>query len=425
MCSVSGEKKGATIVIEGPNSLEGEISLSGAKNAALPMLVAACLGEDPTTLENVPVNMHDVRIMLDLLCKIGADVHTDGTTVTISRGNMNSFNIPVDCVSGIRSSLLLLGSFLGLGMDVSIPDSGGCDIGERKYDLHLMGLRKLGAEIREAPDGIYAKARKLKGEEIEFYLPSTTGTQNVMLAALFAVGETVIKNANTRPENMEFAKLLNALGAKVEARNRIVRVHGVNSLKGGITFRIMNGWDEAVTYMVAAGVTAGEIMIQDMTSQYIKSDVKYLAEAGVDVFEWGNNLYIKSMPPVKPFDLFTAPYPGVNSDMQPVFTALALAAPGESTITDMRFTDRFRYIEELQKFGSDIRVYGNCAVINGGQRLRGAAVRATDLRGGAAEVLCGLFAEGRTQITDSYQIERGYEDIVGKLKELGAAIYCD
>jgi len=413
------------IVIEGGKRLEGEVTLSGAKNAALPMLVAACIGKEPTTLENVPIGTNDVQIMLDLLSKIGADVSIDGATVTISRGDMKSRNIPVECVAKIRYSLLLLGLFLGLGMDVSMPQSGGCDIGERKYDLHLMGLRKLGAYIRETPGGIHAKARELRGKEIEFYLPTTSGTQNVILGALFAEGETIIKNANTRPENIEFAKLLNAMGGKVEARNRIVKVEGVKQIRGGVTFKIMNGWDEAVTYIVAAGVTAGEIMIQDITTQYIKSDLKYLAEAGVDVFEWGNNLYVKSHAALKPFDLFTAPYPGVNSDMQPIFTSLALAAHGESTITDMRFTDRFRYIEELRQFNADINVYGNCAVINGGRRLSGATVRATDLRGGAAEVLCGLFAEGRTQITDSYQIERGYEDIVGKLKELGAAIYCD
>jgi UDP-N-acetylglucosamine 1-carboxyvinyltransferase len=174
--------------------------------------------------------------------------------------------------------------------------------------------------------------------------------------------------------------------------------------------------------MAAAGVTGGEIMIREMTTEYIKSDVKYLGESGVEIFEWRHNLYVKSNTPLKPFDLFTAPYPGVNSDMQPIFTSLALAAVGESTITDMRFTDRFRYIEELKKFNADINVYGNCAVINGGRKLSGARVRATDLRGGAAEVICGLQAQGETQVANTYQIERGYENFVRNLNRLGARI---
>jgi UDP-N-acetylglucosamine 1-carboxyvinyltransferase len=368
------------------------------------------------------MGLHDVKVMLDLLRAVGADVNIRGRTVTLSKGNLNSQHVPVDCVTTIRSSLLLLGLFLGLGIDISIPDSGGCDIGERKCDLHLMGLERLGADIKEASDGIHASARKLTGDNIEFYLPSTTGTQNVILAALFAEGETIIKNANTRPENMEFAKLLNAMGGKVEARNRIVKVEGAKQIRGGVTFEIMNGWDEAVTYMAAAGVTGGEIMIREMTTEYIKSDVKYLGESGVEIFEWRHNLYVKSNTPLKPFDLFTAPYPGVNSDMQPIFTSLALAAVGESTITDMRFTDRFRYIEELKKFNADINVYGNCAVINGGRKLSGARVRATDLRGGAAEVICGLQAQGETQVANTYQIERGYENFVRNLNRLGARI---
>ena len=411
-----------SIVIEGGRKLEGEVWISGAKNAALPILVAACLGNEPSRIENVPIGLHDIEVMLQLLKGLGAEVNVIGTTVIISQGNLDSCNVPLDCVTKIRSSLLLLGLFLGLGMNVFLPESGGCNIGERKYDLHLMGLRKLGAEIEEGTEGIQGTAHKLKGNTLEFYLPTTTGTQNIILGALFAEGETVIKNANTRPENMEFARFLKAMGAKVEARNRIVTIEGVGKIKGGITFRIMNGWDEAVTYMVAASVTGGEIMIKGMSAQYIKSDIKHLKEAGIDIFEWGENLYLKSLGPLKPFDLFTAPYPGINSDMQPIFTALALAAHGESTITDMRFTDRFNYVEELRKFGADIVVYGNCAVINGGKILAGADVVATDLRGGAAEILCGLFAKGETVIRNIYQIERGYEDVVAKLKQLGASI---
>jgi UDP-N-acetylglucosamine 1-carboxyvinyltransferase len=413
---------GSSLVIEGGRKLEGEVKLAGAKNAALPILVAACLGHEPSKIENVPVGLRDISVMLQLLKSMGAAVAVEGSTVIISRGDLNCRNIPLDSAQKIRSSLLLIGLFLGLGMDVCLPQSGGCNIGERKYDLHLMGLRKLGAEIDESADGIQGTARKLKGDIVEFYLPTTTGTQNVILGAIFAQGETIIKNANTRPENMEFARFLKAMGAKIEARNRVVTVEGVSRIKGGINFRIMNGWDEAVTYMVATSVTGGEIMIRDMDTRHIKADVKHLKEAGVDIFEWGKNLYLKSQYPLKSFDLFTAPYPGINSDMQPIFTAMALAASGESTITDMRFTDRFSYVDELKKFGADITVYGNCAVVKGGNNLMGAKVDATDLRGGAAEILCGLFAKGETEIRNIYQVERGYENIVSKLKQIGASI---
>jgi len=410
------------ILVEGGKKLQGEINLSGAKNAALPMLVAACLGEEPTVLENVPISLRDVQVLIELLRKIGGDIKVTGNTVTAARGNLNGEKVPSDLVNKIRYSLLLLGAFAGLGEKVFLPMCGGCNIGDRKFDLHLLGLRKLGALVKETDEGIHISPSPLTGAEIEFYLPTTSGTENVMLAAVFAKQETVIKNANTRPEIQEFGKLLNAMGAEVEVRNRVVRINGAGTLKGGVTFTVMPGWDEAITYMIAAGVTGGEILIKNMNTYYIKTDAHYLRTAGLDIFEWGGSLYIKANPQLKPFDLFTTPYPGVNSDMQPLFAALALKAKGTSTITDMRFTERFAYTSELKKFGADIEVYGNCAVVKGGKNLIGTEVTATDLRGGATEILCGLFSKGTTRITNVYQIERGYEYIVDKFQAIGADI---
>ena len=412
--------KEPVLEIEGGYSLEGEVRLSGAKNAALPLLVAACLAKEPITLENMPVRLNDVKVMIELLSSLGADITINQNSVTCCRGKIRGGQVNSELTNKIRYSLLLLGLFAGLKQTVSLNHPGGCNIGDRKYDLHLMGLQKLGAEIEETENAINLKSSGLHGSSIDFYLPTTSGTENIMIASSMAQGTTVIRNANTRPEVQQLGNLLNKMGAHVKVQSRIVEIIGAAELHGGFSFSVMPGWDEAVTYMAAAGVTRGEIVIVDFDLSHIPEETRYLRETGLELFKWKNNVYVSGKHVSKPFDLFTAPYPGVNSDMQPIFAALALTIPGTSTITDLRFTDRFKYISQLKCFGGDVESFGNTAIIRGGKPLKGAEVTATDIRGGMACVLVALAAEGMTRISNIYQIERGYENYVEKLSQLGA-----
>ncbi|MFC4025136.1 UDP-N-acetylglucosamine 1-carboxyvinyltransferase [Oceanobacillus longus] len=409
-------------VVQGGNELFGEVLLSGAKNAALPMIAAACMGEEYTTLKNVPMKLRDINILIGILRELGADIHIDETSVSCRRGNFPNQKVAPQIASEIRYSLLLLGLTAALREELELPLPGGCKIGNRKYDLHVLGMKKLGAKVEENDRGIYLQSDTLKGSNIEFYLPTTSGTENVMIASVLAEGKTTILNANTRPEVIQLADLLNAMGAKVTCSNRVVKVEGQSRIRGGVEVSVMPGWDEAVTYAVAAGVTGGEIYIPNFNTTFIKEDVRYLNMAGVKVFEWGTSLYVSGKDKKNKFDLFTAPYPGINSDMQPIFATLALAANGISTIADLRFTDRFQYVEELKKFDANISAFGNTAIISGGKQLKGASVKATDLRGGAACILTGLFAEGETIISNIDQINRGYENIHEKLSSIGANI---
>ncbi|MDZ7859567.1 MAG: UDP-N-acetylglucosamine 1-carboxyvinyltransferase [Candidatus Krumholzibacteriota bacterium] len=407
--------------IRGGNSLEGEVNLSGAKNASLPILFGSLISGGIVELENVPVLMEDIRVAIEIIKSIGAEVKVSGNKVIIDPSGIKDSSLPLELVSRIRYSLLLLGVFLNRFGKVELPFPGGCDIGARKFDLHIKGLRDLGAEMVVNDEGVFGTVGSLKGAEVEFYLPTTSGTENIMIGACMAKGTTVIRNANTRPEILDFASFLNGMGANIRISNRLIEIKGVNSLKG-TKHKIMKGSDEAMTYMIAAGITGGEIVIKDYNLDYLRVDAQYLRDCGMEIFEWGGSIYVSGKKEISPFDMFTAPYPGVNSDMQPLFSALALKADGESTITDQRFTDRFSYVKELRSFGAEINHYGNCAVVLGGKELRGASVRATDLRGGVSEVLVALMSNGETVISNIYQIDRGYERLEKKLSSLGASI---
>lgn len=408
-------------IIKGGKKLKGIVKLSGAKNATLPILVGGILSQEEIVINNVPVFLEDVRIMLDLLETIGAKVIRENSTVRLCGKNISVWDPPMELTEKIRYSLLLLGALLSKVGKVKISLPGGCSIGERKFDLHIEGLRALGCQIDVGDNYIYGEVERLKGAEIEFYLPTTSGTENIILAACFAEGKTILKNANTRPEIIDMCRFLNGIGAKITVSNRLIEVEGVDKVGSG-EYRINSGIDEAVTYMIIAGITGGEIMIKDFSLEFVKSDVEYLRKAGIEIFEWGGSVYVSGKGDIQPFDMFTAPYPGVNSDMQPLFAALALKAKGESTIVDTRFTDRFQYVQELKKFGNNIEAYGNCAVVRGGGTIAGTKVKATDLRGGASLIIAGLVAEGETEIENIYQIDRGYERIEEKLKSLGADI---
>ena len=406
--------------IIGGKKLQGKIRLHGAKNAAMPILAATVLTDEEVILRNVPVWLNDVQVMMEILQSLGKEITVTEEQLVIS-GSLKTHIVPPELGNRIRYSLLFLGGLLNRLGKTSVPNPGGCNIGERKFDLHIEGLERLGAHF-EFGETIEGTCTELKGNEINFYLPTTSGTQNIILGALAAAGETVLKNANTRPENMDFGDFLKSMGADLEIRNRVVKARGSSSPLHGTDYTIMNGPDELVTYIIAAAITGGEIKIENADLKYAPTDFRVLRDAGVEIFEWGNSVYVSAPNPLQPIDIFTTPYPGINSDMQPLYSVLASIIPGESTVTDMRFTDRFQYVEELKKFGMDIDAYGNCAVIRGGKSLQGVDVEATDLRGGAAMVLAGLAAEGTTTISNIYQIGRGYVNLPKILRSLGADI---
>ena len=408
--------------IRGGRKIKGEIALSGAKNAALPILFGSLLCEELVKIENVPTKLQDIKVTLKLLKKLGAEVQVKGKTVIINPSGVSKIKVPQSLSSKIRSSLLLLSVLLVKMGEVRLSFPGGCAIGKRKFDLHIKGLSALGADIRVDEKGISGRRKKqFIGADIDFYTPTVTGTENVILGACLAKGKTRIMNANTVPEIEDFANFMNSMGAKIKVSSRYIEIEGVKKLKG-TKYRVMNGNDEAVTYMIAAGMTGGEVKILDYNLSTIVADIQYLRETGIEIFEWGNSVYVSASKPLKAFDMFTAPYPGVNSDLQPLFSALALAASGESTITDQVFMERFEYVKQLRSFGGDIRNFGNCAVVRGGKAMKGAKVSAPDLRGGTAAILAGLIASGKTTIENIYQIDRGYESIEKKLRKLNVDI---
>jgi UDP-N-acetylglucosamine 1-carboxyvinyltransferase len=410
------------LIIQGPVCLSGDVSVRGAKNAAIPVLVAAAAGFEPVNLENVPATLNDVKAAIEALSHIGCHVEVSDANVSINPSKTQTTFLPREISGRFRSSLLFLGLLAGRHGYAKITFPGGCDLGDRKFDLHLEGLRQLGANVRILGDSIEITAEKLVGADIDFYLPTTTGTETIMLAACFAKGRTRIFNANTRPEVVDLARCLNAMGADISVRNRLVEIEGGQKLTG-CRHTVMSGWDEALTFILAAGVTGGEICVKNFSTEHISGDAAYLRTAGLDIFEWGGNVYATAKnKELKAFDLFTAPYPGVNSDMQPLFAVFASRCCGESTITDQRFTERFQYVKELQKFGMPIKSYGNCAVVQGPAELKGASVTALDLRCGSALILTALAAKGTTIIDNCYQIERGHENVVERFRNLGADI---
>jgi UDP-N-acetylglucosamine 1-carboxyvinyltransferase len=413
--------QGARIEVERSGALRGEVRPLGAKNAALPILIATVLADGPVRLANVPANLIDVGIVLDLLRSIGVQVEVEGSDVTLNAAGPLETELSPSLGKRIRYSLLFLGALGARCGAAWVPYPGGCKIGDREFDLHLMGLERLGAKITQEEEGIRLEARELRGAEIEFRLPTTSGTENIMIAASLAKGRTTLINAQTRPEIRDLARFLNAMGARVEVLNRIVEIDGVDALRPA-DWQIMFGRDEAFTYIVACGLCGGEIMVPGLSSSIMRAELEEVRKAGMEVFDWGGSLYVASRKGLTPFDIQTAPYPGINSDLQPLFAALALSARGISTITDTRFPDRFAYAEEMRRLGADIHACGNCAIVRGGKSLVGTTVHAHDIRTGAALVLAGLVSDGTTTITGVDQIDRGYDRIEEKLSSLGAKV---
>ena len=412
------------ILVRKSAPLEGTVKIDGAKNAALPIIAASLLGTEPIVLEDVP-NLVDVKIILKVLENLGAKVKfLSENRVSIDSSKINSFVTDRSLMEKMRASFLVMGPLLARfgRADAFLP--GGCAIGSRPIDLHLKGFKILGALIEEEPDKISARCEKLYGDTIYLDFPSVGATQNIMMAATLAKGETIIENAAKEPEIVDLGNFLNKMGAKISgAGTSTITIVGVEKLKGTV-HTIIPDRIEAATFMIAAAITGGKVVVQNCISNHIKPVIAKLKETGayVVVNEDEDSIFVKGSDKIKGTDIKTLPYPGFPTDVQAQFMAYLCVCEDQAKVTETVFENRFMHVDELNKMGAIIATSGKEARIAGVRKLVGADVKATDLRAGAALVLAGLVAEGTTIIGNIYHIDRGYNDFVGKMKSLGADI---
>jgi UDP-N-acetylglucosamine 1-carboxyvinyltransferase len=413
----------AQIQINGGIPLQGEVRISGAKNAVLPILVASLLGDSPSRVSNVP-HLQDVTTTMELLGRMGAELSIDSRMqVEIDPRSMRHYEAPYDLVKTMRASILVLGPLVARYGRARVSLPGGCAIGSRPVDLHLHGLRALGAQVEVLNGNIEARAERLEGGRIVMDTVTVTGTENILMAATLARGTTVIENAAQEPEVVDLAEFLISMGAQIEgAGGSTITVEGVESLHG-TEYSVLPDRIETGTYLVAAAMTGGRVRCTRARPAHLDAVLDKLAETGADI-SIGDDWVELDMQGRRPrsVDITTAPYPGFPTDMQAQFTALNTIAEGTGVITETIFENRFMHVQELQRLGADIRVKGNSAIISGVSRLNGAPIMATDLRASASLVLAGLVANGITTVDRVYHIDRGYEIIEEKLSALGARI---
>ncbi len=411
------------IVIEGGERLVGEVQVSGAKNAVLPALAAALLVEGVCTFTNCPP-LRDVDTFHALLENLGARLRWTGKgKLEVDTSDIEGVTAPYDLVKTMRASVLVLGPLLARMGEAVVSLPGGCAIGARPVNLHLKGLEQLGAQIELEHGYIKTRAPRLTGTTIYLDIPTVTGTENLMMAAATAQGTTVIDNAASEPEVEELAAVLTAMGAEIEgAGTAVLTIRGVERLQP-IQYAIMPDRIEAGTLMVAAGITRGNVLIRGCRLAHMEAVIGKLREVGIEISPLeGGAVRVVGDSRVRSVDVKTLPYPGFPTDMQAQFMALMTVANGLSAISESIFENRFMHVSELKRMGADIRVQGSTAIVTGVPRLSGAQVMATDLRASASLVLAGLAAEGQTVISRAYHLERGYEDLVGKLAVLGATV---
>ncbi len=411
------------LIIQGGIPLRGEIRISGAKNAALPILAATLLADGPVTIGNVP-HLHDITTTMELLGRMGLTLTVDERmNIEVDSGTINEFFAPYELVKTMRASILVLGPLLArFGVaDVSLP--GGCAIGSRPVNLHLEGLAAMGADLSVENGYIRAKAKRLKGVELDLDIVTVTGTENLLMAATLASGVTVIRNAAREPEVVDLARCLTSMGANIEgAGTDTIRIEGVDSLHG-TNYDILPDRIETGTYLTAAAMTGGHVKLKNTRPELLDSVLSKLSEAGAGI-QHGEDWIDLDMEDreLQAVDICTSPYPGFPTDMQAQFTALNCVARGEGKITESVFENRFMHVLELQRMGAQIKLDGNTAITNGVERLTSAPLMATDLRASASLVLAGLVADGCTEVDRIYHIDRGYETIEEKLSNLGAQI---
>lgn len=411
------------LIINGGNRLEGNVKISGAKNAVLPIIAATLLGQSPSLLEEVP-DLEDVRTISEVLCQLGVKVKQNSdNTLYVDSTVIGSCEAPYELVRKMRASFLIMGPLLARSGHAKISLPGGCAIGTRPIDLHLKGFEALGAEIEIGHGYIEARApHGLTGARIYLDFPSVGATENIMMAACMAKGQTILENPAHEPEIIDLANYLNVMGAKVRgAGTNVIKIEGVDRLMGK-TYTIIPDRIEAGTYMVAAAMTRGNVYIENAISEHLKPVIAKLKEAGVTIEEDINGIRVKCDGPIKAVDVKTLPYPGFPTDMQAQFMAMQAVSEGTSMVTETVFENRFMHVDELKRMGANIKIDGRTSVIEGVKSLTGCQVKATDLRAGAAMVLAGLVADGETQVGYIHHIDRGYDDLVTKLCGLGADI---
>lgn len=410
-------------MVEKSPPLKGRVRISGAKNSALPILAASLLGTEDIILEDVP-KLKDVKVICEVLTSLGAEVeYLEDRVIRINSANVNKHETKYELMSKMRASFLVMGPLLTrLGKTKnSLP--GGCAIGTRPIDLHLKGFKALGATIDVDHGNISAYADELIGDRIYLDFPSVGATENIMMAAVMASGETTIDNAAMEPEIVDLANFLNKLGADIKgAGTSSIRIKGVKKL-GGARHSIIPDRIEAGTFMVAAAITGGDIIVENVITSHIKPVIAKLKEVGCEVIENGDVVRVIGTKNLKAIDVKTMPYPGFPTDMQSQFMALMSVCKGTSVCIETVFENRFMHVDELKRMGADIKIDGRSAIIQGVDNLTSAPVKASDLRAGAALVLAGLVSEGVTEIDNIYHIDRGYDGIEEKFTKLGAKIY--
>jgi UDP-N-acetylglucosamine 1-carboxyvinyltransferase len=408
-------------VIHKSQPLKGKIKINGSKNAVLPIMAASLLSSGRSIIEGVPL-LDDMRVMMKMLQHFGARLKLSGSVLYIDMGDLVSYQAPYELIKKMRASFLVMGPILARLGRIRISMPGGCAIGARPIDLHLKGLAAMGAEISNDKGFIEARADRLKGAKIYLDFPSVGATENIMMAATLADGCTVISNAAEEPEIVDLANFLNAMGACVTgAGTDTIKIEGVKELRG-TKHCVIPDRIEACTFMVAAAITGGDIIIDNVISEHIMAVQAKLEEMGVQIIEQEDSIRVVGNRAYKPVDIKTLPYPGFPTDMQAQMMSLLAVTPGTSIIIETVFENRFMHVNELRQMGANIRIDGNMAVIEGVQSLHGSEVKATDLRAGAALILAGLIAEDETVVTDIYHVDRGYMNLEDQLRELGADI---
>ncbi|KXG77967.1 UDP-N-acetylglucosamine 1-carboxyvinyltransferase 1 [Fervidicola ferrireducens] len=411
----------ASFIIEGGVSLKGTVRASSAKNAVLPVMAAALLADGECTIEDVP-ELEDVRVMREVLLALGAGCEKENGALKINSSNINAVEAPYELVRKMRASFLVMGPLLARFGRAKISLPGGCAIGSRPIDLHLKGFAALGAEIEMGHGFVEAKCEKLKGNIIYLDFPSVGATENIMMAAAMAEGQTVIENAAKEPEIVDLANFLNSMGAHIRgAGTDVIKIEGTKSLRG-ISYTVIPDRIEAGTYLIAGAITNGDVLVENVVTEHLKPLIAKLVESGAELEESEEGVRVVGKGRPSPVDVKTMPYPGFPTDMQAQMMAYLSLCTGISVITETVFENRFMHVEELKRMGAKIKIEGRSAIIEGVEKLTGAPVKATDLRAGAALILAGLAAEGKTIVLNAHHVDRGYENIVEKIKGLGGKI---
>lgn len=415
-------RKMEQFIIKGGTKLKGNVEISGAKNAALPILCAAVMADEPVTIENLP-DVNDTNVLLSTIASIGGTVkRIDKHTVLVNGSTINKFTIDSEAIRKIRASYYFLGALIGKYKKACVALPGGCTIGARPIDLHLKGFEALGTKCDINNGAVNAKVKHLLGGFVYLDKVSVGATINIMMAATLAKGSTVIENAAKEPHVVDVANLLNSMGANIRgAGTDIIRVRGVEKLHG-CTYSVIPDQIEAGTFMMGAAITAGDVTLKNVIPKHLESISSKLVDMGCTIYEGDDSLRVVGAKKLKNTQVITLPYPGFPTDMQPQIATTLAVATGTSVVTESIFENRFKYVSELEKMGAHIRVETNVAIIEGKPELKGAEVYAPDLRAGAALILAGLCAKGVTRVKDIVYILRGYEDFEKKLQQLGAKI---